>query len=86
MPRKTLTGDAGQVQALIAWARANGVDVATVTVGGCRVELVPRVAPAGKMPEREPTAGIYKQFGGEVFKDVAKELGLGELVPALGAR
>lgn len=84
MPPKKLTGDAGSVQALIAWLEERGDRVSSVTVGACRVDLLPAqpVAPAERAPAGPDRPGIYNKFGGDVFKDVVSELG--PLVPALG--
>jgi hypothetical protein len=91
VPRsKTLSGDAGQVQALLRWAIGAGHPVTSVAVGSCRVELAPRAAevpaPAPRAPQPDGV-GIYGQFGGEVFEQTMKDAGAPDgLVPAIGRR
>jgi hypothetical protein len=67
----TVTGDAREVWALIQNAKANGIELASVSVGSCRVELrggnaaVPRAD--SDPPVRGPRGGIYQDFGGDMF-------------------
>lgn len=67
--RPTVTGDAKEAWSLIALARDAGVDVASVSVGSCRVELRQSAVPSGDRPaQRDPRQAIYEQFGGEAFR------------------
>jgi hypothetical protein len=65
----TVTGDSREVWALIQNAKANGIELASVSVGSCRVELrggttaVPRAD--SDPPVRGPRGGIYQDFGGD---------------------
>lgn len=77
----TVTGDAAQVRALLAWARSEGVEMQSVSVGTCRVELRQAVAPTGDRPvQRDPRQAIYEQFGGEAYKRMTGQ------VPDTGVR
>lgn len=85
MTKTTVTGDAKQVLGILAWAKDAGLQVATVTVGGCRVELHRGGAPG---PERNdepaPRESIYGQFGGPALADAMGEIPAGELQPVIG--
>jgi hypothetical protein len=65
-----LVGDAKQVKELLAWAKTEGVDMQSVSVGNCRVELRQAVAPAptDRPAFKDPRQAIYEQFGGEAYK------------------
>ena len=67
--------DTAQALAVLDWARENGVAVAAVTVGGCKVELYePRASADGKRDRDEPRRGgsIYADMGGEVWKHAVR--------------
>ena len=85
MPRSkahTVTGDAAQVRALLAWAREVGVDLESVSVGTCSVSVRQR---AGAVPERaegqDPRQAIYEQFGGEAYRRMMGSRVGGDAVP-----
>lgn len=89
MPRSkssnhTVTGDAKEAWHLIERARASGVDVASVSVGNCRIELRPRTAAPGPREDDQPGAGpapgIYDQFGSELYRQMVR--GTGRRAPA----
>lgn len=87
----TVTGDAAQVRALLAWARSEGVEMSSVSVGNCRVELrSAQVAPAGeRAAARDPRTAMYEQFGGAMYRHLtgqAPDTGVRgeEYEPALG--
>jgi hypothetical protein len=66
----TVTGDAAQVRALLAWAKSECVEMTSVSVGNCRVELRQAVTPAptDRPAFKDPRQAIYEQFGGEAYK------------------
>ena len=65
----TVTGDAAQVRALLAWAKEQGVEMSSVSVGNCSVQLRPPTAPPGeRAAARDPRQAIYEQCGGEAYK------------------
>lgn len=73
MPRSkgpTLTGDAAQVRCLLDWARANRVELTSVSVGSCRVEVREAIAArtGDDAPAKSPREAIYEQFGGEAYR------------------
>lgn len=68
--RMRATGDAAEVLAVLNWARENGVEVASVAVGTCSVQLA-RAVPTERR-EREQAVethqqAIYRRFGGEML-------------------
>src|SRR5262245_413027 len=66
---RTVTGDAKEAWHLIANARAAGIDLASVTVGGCRIELrAPVVARGADDEVQSPRDAIYERFGGEMYR------------------
>lgn len=77
MPRSktSITGDAGQVRALLTALRADGIRLMRVSVGSCSVEVAPdapvaAARPREEQPDRET---IYRQFGGDVLRDAVVE-------------
>lgn len=66
----TVSGDAAQVRNLLAWARSEGVEMASVSVGTCRVELRQTVtATQGeRAAARDPRTAMYEQFGGAMYR------------------
>lgn len=74
MPRQkssphTVTGDAKEVWNLIANARAAGIDVSSVSVGTCRVELrAPATGAPAPSEQRDPRQAIYEAFGGDAYR------------------
>ena len=83
-----LTGDAAQVCAVLSWVSGAGMQVASVTVGTCHVELRQQIA-----PEREPRlearrGGIYDDAMSPEIKAMLEDSGIpvGELQPAVGRR
>ena len=78
-------GDAAQVLGLLAWAVENRVELASVTHGGCTVMLARAVAREPREAAVDPRASMYKQFGGEVFKQAvtAGDIDENGLVPAV---
>lgn len=72
----------------MAWAKDNGVDLASVSVGpaGCMVTLARAVSKEPRDPATvDPRASMYRQFGGEVFKQAVSDGAVDEngLVPAM---
>jgi hypothetical protein len=68
-------GDAGAafeaVLAVLAWAKANDVELTAVSVGpaGCSVTLArPIPAPDRNAPPVDPRQAMYRQFGGKLFE------------------
>lgn len=85
LSKTTVTGDARQVIGILAWAQGAGLAVATVTVGGCRVDLHRGGAPSPERAEEPaPRESIYGQFGGPALADAMGEIPAGELQPAIG--
>lgn len=95
---KPTDGDTAQALAVLDWARENGVSIAAVTVGACKIELYePRAAGDAKREQGRPeTPGIYAGFGGEVWKHAVRSGDIegpghgsddgSDLEPAVGAR
>lgn len=90
MPRSTsITGDALQVRALLAWAKTQGIDLNRVTVGGCTVDVAPvREAPRpASKPRKDDRKTIYGQFGGKMMDEAVAQGALDDdLVPAVGRK
>lgn len=91
MPRSaSITGDALQVQKLLAWCRANGHEITRLTVGVCTVDVAPaREAPkpAGKPAKRTERPSIYSMHGGDAFRAATEGGDMdGDLVPAVGRK
>jgi hypothetical protein len=90
----TLSGDAALAWGLIARAKAEGVEIASVTVGGCSVELRQAAPAASDQPAaRDPRRAIYETFGGEMLarmegrsKPAAASEIQDEWVPTIGAK
>lgn len=81
----TVTGDAKQAIGILAWARDAGLQVATVTVGACRVEMVRQAGDAGPERADAPASTIYSQFGGPALASVVEsEIPGNELQPVVG--
>lgn len=86
----TVSGDAAQVRALLAWARETGVDMQSVSVGNCSVQLRQSAAPQGeRAAARDPRTAMYEQFGGAMYRHLtgaAPDTGVRgeEYEPALG--
>lgn len=80
-----LTGDAAQVRGLLAWALENNVQLSTVTVGVCMVELRGSgPLDSERVPERAQES-IYARFGGPALAHVVEsEIPAGELQPVIG--
>ena len=79
-----ISGDAAAVKALLAWARAEGIELHRVTVGVCTVDLgAARPAASGKPIDREPRPAIYQTMGGELYREALES---GELQPVVGRR
>jgi len=74
-----------ELRALWGWIKEQGIDVSEISVGVCRIVLAPKVPVSGSLPSMttDDREGIYRQMGGELFKDVAKELGMEGLVPSI---
>lgn len=83
-----LTGDAAQVCGVLAWARETGLQIASITVGGCHVELRHAAPPAGEQRPEPRHSGLYDQMMSPEIKAMLDETGipLGELQPAVGRR
>lgn len=85
-----LTGDAAALVGILEWMQSAGLDVASVSVGSCRVELRPPAAAA--RPDRDDAEdegernreAIYRKFGGPVFDHAMSDVPAGELQPAIG--
>lgn len=85
LTKTTVTGDAKQVIGILAWAKDAGLQVATVAVGACRVELHRGGAPGQERTEDSaPRESIYGQFGGPALADAIGEIPAGELQPVIG--
>lgn len=85
-----LTGDAAQVCAVLAWARDTGLQIASLTVGACHVELRHAAPPAGEQRPAPRRNGIYDDAMAQSpeLKALLAETGIpdGELQPAVGRR
>lgn len=83
-----LEGDALQVRLLIEWAASAGVEITSLAVGSCQVNLAPRRVPREISPQDQVTArSIYEKFGGKPYADIASKREVdGEYEPAIGRR
>lgn len=67
----TLGGDAGVVRSLVEWARAEGLQLTSVTVGAVRVDLVPKLAPSTfTLPDAADGANTYREYGGAALDEL----------------
>lgn len=87
----TCTGDAAQVQALLAWARSEGIELTRVSMGTCSVEVATsRPAASTEGSDRAPTgaSSLYSKLGGDLFKEAVErgDLDAGALLPVVGRR
>jgi hypothetical protein len=75
------------VLTVLAWAKENEVELASVSVGpaGCAVTLVRAVGSERRDPAPDPRVGLYRKMGGEVFKHAVEAGDIDEngLVPAV---
>ena len=82
-------GDAAQAIAVLAWAQRHGLQVSTVSVGTCRVELhrVSAPDPAQREPGvRRPSIYELALQGNKELAQAIEDSGIpmGELQPAVG--
>lgn len=84
--KTTCTGDARQVIGILAWARDAGLEMSTVTVGSCRVELHRRPsAEPSQRPTADDRSSIYGQFGGPALAHIVEsEVPGEEMQPVIG--
>lgn len=86
VPKTSVTGDAKQVLCVLDWALRNGVQLSTVSVGTCSVQVVPATATAVKQEERGPSReSLYDRFGGPALSSVTRDVVPGaEYQPVIG--
>ena len=84
--KTSVAGDAKQVLCVLEWALRNGVQLSTVSVGTCSVQVVPAMAAAQKQEERGPSReSLYDRFGGPALSSVTRDMVPGaEFQPAIG--
>lgn len=87
----TITGDALQVQRLLAWARREGIVLNRITVGGCTVDVAPEAERPSRAPRKPQLAperpNIYSMHGGEMLQQARESGDLeGELMPVVGRK
>ena len=83
-----LEGDALQVRLLIEWAASAGVEILSLAVGNCTVNLAPRRMPRSDSPVAQMTAqSIHEQFGGKMFRSMVEmPESDGDYEPAIGRK
>lgn len=75
--------------ALVEWAQARGISTTALSVGDCRIEMMP-MRSGGRPSATDttaPTPSMYDVYGGELMDDAARRAhaagGPDDLVPAV---
>lgn len=83
------TGDAAEALAVLSWAKANGVELSSVSVGTCSVKLARAAVQSRDEAPIDPRQALYKRFGGEMLAQtvrLAEDVPGEDMQPAVGRR